>query len=200
MAIWKAMSHFKPTHLCWQTGNQDPKAEAWRKTKRTTEEKLVTWREPLGRLQRPGQTLESSGKKDVIVMPQTMQVPLPTLWPSAYLSPQPLRQVSWTQMPYAPGWRILQTQQIRWWHSWSHKLEWHLSSSCCGTCCMKTKQQAHPMPRTGSKISEWLHLSKPTKKNNMRITYHKHFKSIEAQGYFFFIQSVCLILFHVNFR
>lgn len=73
---------------------------------------------------------------------------------------------------------------------------------------MKTKQQVHPTPRTGSKISGWLHLSKPTKKKEHEdycITYsiyHKHLSlsSIEAQEYFFFIQPVYLILFHMNVR
>lgn len=157
-----------PTHLWWQTESQGPRAGAWRKTRRTTEEQLVTWTEPLGRLQMPDQILKSSGQKEVIVMPWSKQVSIPTAW-SAYLSPRPLRQVSRTRMPYVPRWRISQTRQIRWWRSWLHKLKWHLSSSCCGTYCTKTKQQAPPMPQTGSRISGWLHLSKPTRNKNMEI-------------------------------
>lgn len=92
---------------------------------------------------------------------------IPMVQWSAYLSPRPLRQVSSTRMPYVPGQRKLQTRRIRWWGSLLHKQKWHPSSSCCGTCCMKTKQRVHPMPQRGSRISEWLHPSKPTRTKHM---------------------------------
>lgn len=116
----------------------------------------------------PDQTLES-GREEVITTPWAKQVPIAAVSQSAHLSPRPPRQVSRTQTPCVPRWRISQTPQICWWRSWLHKQKWHLSSSCCGTYCTKTKQQGHPTPRTGSRISGWLHLSKPTRNKHRGI-------------------------------